>query len=122
MVDGEMTMEYTLRLALVALAVGTGAVEAAPGVDGAVKNIVLVHGALIDGSSWRGVYDILTKDGYHVSVVQQSLTGLADDVAATKRVIDQQDGPTVLVGHSYSSCGHRGSPSARRRIASNAWM
>jgi pimeloyl-ACP methyl ester carboxylesterase len=60
-----------------------------------------VHGAITDGSGWRGVYDILAKDGYHVSVVQQPLTGLADDVAATKRVIDQQDGPVILVGHSY---------------------
>ena len=67
----------------------------------AVKNIVLVHGAITDGSGWRGVYDILTKDGYHVSVVQQPLTGLADDVTATKRVLDQQDGPVILVGHSY---------------------
>jgi pimeloyl-ACP methyl ester carboxylesterase len=66
-----------------------------------VKNIVLVHGAITDGSGWRGVYDILTKDGYHVSVVQQPLTGLVDDVAATKRIIDQQDGPVILVGHSY---------------------
>ncbi|HEY8047741.1 MAG TPA: alpha/beta hydrolase [Ramlibacter sp.] len=64
-------------------------------------NIVLVHGVLVDGSSWRGVYDLLTRRGYHVSVVQQPLTGFDDDVAATKRVIDQQDGPVVLVGHSY---------------------
>src|SRR5262249_12366019 len=64
-------------------------------------NIVLVHGANTDGSGWRGVYDILTKHGCRVSVVQQPLTGLSDDVAATKRVIDQQDGPVVLVGHSY---------------------
>jgi pimeloyl-ACP methyl ester carboxylesterase len=67
----------------------------------AVKNIVLVHGAGTDGSGWRGVYDILKKDGYHVSVVQEPLTGLSDDVAATQRVIDQQDGPVILVGHSY---------------------
>jgi pimeloyl-ACP methyl ester carboxylesterase len=67
----------------------------------AVKNIVLVHGANTDGSGWRGVYDILKKDGYHVSVVQEPLTGLSDDVAATQRVIDQQDGPVILVGHSY---------------------
>ena len=66
-----------------------------------VKNIVLVHGANTDGSGWRGVYDILTNDGYHVSVVQQPLTGLDEDVAATRRVLDQQDGPVVLVGHSY---------------------
>lgn len=63
--------------------------------------IVLVHGVLIDGSSWRGVYDVLTRRGFRVAVVQQPLTGFDDDVAATKRVIDQQAGPVVLVGHSY---------------------
>ncbi len=68
---------------------------------GAVKNIVLVHGANTDGSGWRSVYDILKKDGFHVSVVQEPLTALSDDVAATERVIDQQDGPVILVGHSY---------------------
>ncbi|GAB7524931.1 alpha/beta hydrolase [Paraburkholderia sp. 2C] len=66
-----------------------------------VKNIVLVHGAWVDGSGWKPVYDILTKDGYHVSLVQEPLTSLADDVAATKRVLDLQNGPTILVGHSY---------------------
>src|SRR5580692_3570484 len=66
-----------------------------------IKNIVLVHGAWVDGSGWKPVYDILTKDGYHVTMVQEPLTSLDDDVAATKRVIDLQDGPTVLVGHSY---------------------
>jgi pimeloyl-ACP methyl ester carboxylesterase len=88
-----------------ALAAAVMAAGPAPGArshaPGAVRNIVLVHGANADGSGWRGVHDILTKDGYHVSVVQQPLTGLADDVAATQRVIDQQDGPIVLVGHSY---------------------
>lgn len=64
-------------------------------------SIVLVHGALIDGSSWRGVYDVLTRDGYRVSIVQEPLTGFDEDVAATKRVLDQQDGPVVLVGNSY---------------------
>lgn len=59
------------------------------------------HGALIDGSAWRGVYDVLAHDGYHVSIVQQPLTGLDEDVAATQRVLDQQTGPIVLVGHSY---------------------
>lgn len=63
--------------------------------------IVLVHGALIDGSSWRGVYDVLTRDGYRVSIVQQPLTGFDEDLAATRRVLDQQDGPVILVGHSY---------------------
>jgi pimeloyl-ACP methyl ester carboxylesterase len=64
-------------------------------------SIVLVHGVLIDGSSWRGVYDLLTRRGFRVTVVQQPLTGFNDDVAATKRVIDLQEGPVVLVGHSY---------------------
>jgi hypothetical protein len=52
-----------------------------------IKNIVLVHGAFVDGSGWRAVYDILVRDGYTVSVVQQPLTGLSDDVAATKRIL-----------------------------------
>ena len=66
-----------------------------------VKNIVLVHGAWADGSGWKGVYDILVKDGYKVSIVQEPETGFADDVAATRRVIDQQDGACILVAHSY---------------------
>ncbi|QCM08245.1 alpha/beta hydrolase [Rhizobium oryzihabitans] len=69
--------------------------------DAAVKNIVLVHGGFVDGSGWKGVYDILKKDGYTVSIVQNPTTSLADDVAVTKRAIDQLDGPVVLVGHSY---------------------
>jgi pimeloyl-ACP methyl ester carboxylesterase len=75
------------------------AVDAAPAEP--VKNIVLVHGAFADGSGWRRVADILGKDGYAVSVVQEPLTSLADDVAATKRVLELQQGPTLLVGHSY---------------------
>ncbi|MGA2997129.1 alpha/beta fold hydrolase [Bradyrhizobium sp.] len=66
-----------------------------------VKNIVLVHGAFADGSGWRDVANILVKDGYTVSVVQEPLTSLADDVAATKRVLELQQGPALLVGHSY---------------------
>src|SRR3979411_762058 len=66
-----------------------------------IKNIVLVHGAFVDGSGWKPVYDILIRDGYNVSVVQQPLTSLPDDVAATKRILARQDGPCVLVGHSY---------------------
>lgn len=65
------------------------------------KNVVLVHGAFADGSGWRGVYDELTKRGYRVTIVQNPLTSLADDVAATTRAIARQDGPTVLVGHSW---------------------
>ena len=66
-----------------------------------VRNIVLVHGAWVDGSGWKGVYDILVKDGYNVSIVQEPLTSFQEDVAATKRVLAQQDGPCILVGHSY---------------------
>ncbi len=66
-----------------------------------IRNIVLVHGAWADGSGWKGVYDILVKDGYHVSIVQEPETSFKDDVAATKRVLAQQDGPCILVGHSY---------------------
>jgi pimeloyl-ACP methyl ester carboxylesterase len=65
------------------------------------RNVVLVHGAFADGSGWRGVYDELTARGYRVSIVQNPLTSLADDVAATKRILDRQDGPTILVGHSW---------------------
>lgn len=66
-----------------------------------LRNIVLVHGAFADGSGWESVYKLLKKKGYNVSVVGNPNTGLADDVAATKRVLDKQDGPVILVGHSY---------------------
>jgi pimeloyl-ACP methyl ester carboxylesterase len=64
-------------------------------------SIVLVHGGFVDGSGWEGVYRILTKDGYRVGIVQNPTTSLADDVAATKRVISELKGPVILVGHSY---------------------
>ena len=64
-------------------------------------SIVLVHGGFVDGSGWEGVYRILKNDGYRVSIVQNPTTTLADDVAATKRVIAEQEGPVILVGHSY---------------------
>jgi len=67
----------------------------------AVKNIVLVHGAFADGSGWKALYSALTRKGYHVTVVQNPLTSLEDDVAATKVILDNQDGPTILVGHSW---------------------
>jgi pimeloyl-ACP methyl ester carboxylesterase len=73
-----------------------GPVQAQP-----IRNIVLVHGAFADGSGWRGVYDQLTARGFNVSVVQNPLTSLADDVAATRRVLARQNGPVILVGHSY---------------------
>jgi pimeloyl-ACP methyl ester carboxylesterase len=66
-----------------------------------IRNIVLVHGAWADGSGWRGVYDILVKDGYNVSIVQEPETSFKEDVAATKRVLALQDGQCVLVAHSY---------------------
>ena len=66
-----------------------------------VKNIVLVHGGLVDGSGWEGVYNILKKDGYTVTIVQNPTISLADDVAFTKRAIAVQNGPVILVGHSY---------------------
>jgi pimeloyl-ACP methyl ester carboxylesterase len=66
-----------------------------------VKNIVIVHGAFADGSGWRGVYNELTARGFSVSIVQNPLTSFADDVAATMRVLNRQDSPAILVGHSY---------------------
>ncbi|MFD1714859.1 alpha/beta fold hydrolase [Amnibacterium flavum] len=66
-----------------------------------IKNVVLVHGAFADGSGWRGVYENLTSRGYRVSIVQNPLTSFEADVAATRRVLDQQDGPAILVGHSW---------------------
>lgn len=66
-----------------------------------VKNVVLVHGSYADGSGWQGVYEILTKKGYNVTIVQNPLTSFADDVASVKRVLDRLEGPVVLVGHSY---------------------
>lgn len=84
---------------LVLLMTMSTAVQSAPPPQSV--SVVLVHGALIDGTSWRGVYDVLTGRGFRVAVVQQPLTGFDDDVTATRRVVDQQEGPVVLVGHSY---------------------
>ena len=88
-------------VAAAAAAIALLSTAAAPALAEPVKNIVLVHGAFADGSGWRRVADILGKDGYSVTMVQEPLTSLADDVAATKRVLDLQHGPTLLVGHSY---------------------
>ncbi|MGO9488699.1 MAG: alpha/beta fold hydrolase [Solirubrobacteraceae bacterium] len=66
-----------------------------------VQNVVLVHGGFVDGSGWEGVYRLLEQDGFNVSVVQNPTLTLEDDAAITRRVLDQQDGPTILVGHSY---------------------
>lgn len=70
-------------------------------VDQTVRNVVLVHGAFADGSGWRGVYDELTDRGYRVTIVQNPLTSLEDDVNATRRALARQEGPSILVGHSY---------------------
>lgn len=87
---------------LIVAAVALLAAAVAPARAEPVKNVVIVHGAFADGSGWRAVAGILGKDGYKVSVVQEPLTSLADDVAATKRVLDLQQGASILVGHSYA--------------------
>jgi pimeloyl-ACP methyl ester carboxylesterase len=69
--------------------------------ESGARNVVLVHGGFVDGSGWQGVHDLLTKDGYRVAVVQNPTRALEDDAAVTRRVIDEMDGPVVLVGHSY---------------------
>ncbi|HEX3285843.1 MAG TPA: alpha/beta hydrolase [Mycobacterium sp.] len=71
------------------------------GTGSALRNVVLVHGAFVDGSTWRAVYELLTRDGYHVAVVQNPTLSLQGDAAATRLIIDAQAGPVVLVGHSY---------------------
>src|ERR1700675_2162846 len=85
---------------MVVLGYGEVFMSQARAVEG-VKNILLIHGGFVDGSGWQGVYDLLKKDGYHVSIVQNPTTTLADDVAVTKRMLAAQDGPAILVGHSY---------------------
>src|SRR5580765_2839927 len=77
------------------------ALATAPASADPIKNIVLVHGAWVDASGWKPVYEILTKQGFHVTMVQEPETSFADDVTATKRILDLQDGPVILVGHSY---------------------
>ena len=66
-----------------------------------VQNVVLVHGGFVDGSGWRGVYDLLTADGFNVSVVQNQTLSLDSDVETTSNMLDLQEGPAILVGHSY---------------------
>ncbi len=95
-------MKHTLSLAIIGLALAAAAPWSAASAA-EVKNVVIAHGAFADGSGWRDVSDVLTKKGYKVTVVQQPLTSLEDDVLAVKRVLELQDGPTVLVGHSYGA-------------------
>ncbi|MEX3895365.1 alpha/beta fold hydrolase [Paraburkholderia sp. BR10954] len=91
----------TPALAQTAAAPATASAPPAAALGGPVRNIVLVHGAFVDGSSWNGVVAKLQQKGYHVSSVQNPLTSLADDVAATRRVLDRENGPVLLVGHSW---------------------
>ena len=87
--------------ALAGVAAIAPAANAAPASAHAVRNIVLVHGGFVDGSGWAAVHRILTTDGYKVTIVQNPTTALADDVAVTRRALAAQDGPAILVGHSY---------------------
>jgi pimeloyl-ACP methyl ester carboxylesterase len=88
-------------LGIVLLSLLTLCVVSAQKQKNQIRNIVLVHGAWADGSGWKGVYDILVKDGYNVSIVQEPETSFKEDVAAVKRALAQQDGPCILVAHSY---------------------
>ncbi|WP_280114090.1 alpha/beta hydrolase [Rhizobium sp. YS-1r] len=97
-------------IATLALAFATSMIAFAAQAAG-VKNIVIVHGALADGSGWRKTTEILEKRGFNVTIVQEPITSLADDIAMTNRILELQDGPTLLVGHSYggmviSEAGH----------------
>lgn len=67
----------------------------------AIRRVLLVHGGFVDGSGWEEVYNILTRDGFKTTIVQNPTTSLADDVAVTRRALASQDGPAILVGHSY---------------------
>src|SRR5271170_5119879 len=100
-VNGIRVAQGMLRFLSVVLLLSACGPVSAQSQDRRVRNIVLVHGAWADGSGWKGVYDILVKDGFHVSIVQEPETSFKEDVAATKRVLAQQDGPCILVAHSY---------------------
>src|SRR6266446_5806083 len=100
------SLEVAMRVArgishflCIALLLSTCCTLSAQKQEDPVRNIVLVHGAWADGSGWKGVCDILIKDGYNVSIVQEPETSFKEDVAATKRVLAQQDGPCILVAH-----------------------
>jgi len=89
-----------LPIAAITLCLGEAQMSEAGTVSG-VKNVVLVHGGFVDGSGWEGVYRILKKDGFSVTIVQNPTLSLTDDVAVTKRALAAQNGPAILVGHSY---------------------
>jgi len=96
-------MSHSLSILLLLFTCGALSAQKAPeqDQDHRIRNIVLVHGAWADGAGWKGVYDILVKDGYNVSIVQEPETSFKEDVDATKRTLAQQDGACILVGHSY---------------------
>lgn len=91
-----------IKTLLTSAGMAVAAAIAMPGPAAAeAHDVVLVHGMNMDGGAWRAVYDRLTADGYRVTAVQLPMTSMEDDIAATRRAIDAQDGPVVLVGHSY---------------------
>jgi pimeloyl-ACP methyl ester carboxylesterase len=96
-----MKMLISKILIMMAVVIIVSCNTAIPQTGIGTKNIVLVHGAFADGSGWEAVFNILKSRGYNVSVVQNPLTSLEDDVAATERILENQDGPVVLVGHSW---------------------
>jgi len=96
MFQGTLKIGFLCVVLLTPLAVTTVQAQ-----NSSVKNVVLVHGAWADGSGWKGVYEILVKDGYNVTMVQEPETTFQEDVAATKRVLALQDRPCILVAHSY---------------------
>jgi pimeloyl-ACP methyl ester carboxylesterase len=96
-----MTAAKCVTMAVTVLMFNLTATAASTEAERPVRNIVLVHGAWVNGSGWKPVFEILVKHGYHVSVAEHPLTSFNDDVTAVKRVIAMQNGPTILVGHSY---------------------
>src|SRR6202008_3031705 len=96
-----MSNALAMIASVASLALGVNASAALAADAAKVKSVVLVHGGFVDGSGWQAVYHILKKDGYDVTIVQNPTTSLADDVAVTRRMLAEQDGPAILVGHSY---------------------
>jgi pimeloyl-ACP methyl ester carboxylesterase len=96
-----MSNALPMIASVASLALGVNASAALASDAAKVKSVILVHGGFVDGSGWEGVYDLLKKDGYDVTIVQNPTTSLADDVAVTKRAIAAAAGKVILVGHSY---------------------
>ncbi len=96
-----MTMIRNIMASAASLGLAASGAASADAQQSTVKSIVLVHGGFVDGSGWQGVYEILKRDGYDVSIVQNPTTSLAADVAATKDAIAAAKGDVILVGHSY---------------------